>query len=144
MIDTRTAPYAAFLLRVGLGLLFLAHGLVLKVMTFTIPGTVGFFESIGYPGVFAYLVILGEIGGGILLIAGVYTRWIALALLPIMIGATLQHAGNGWVFSAQGGGWEFPAFWTALLVVQSLLGSGAFAVKVPALRTPVTGRRELA
>ncbi|ANC92078.1 DoxX family protein [Azospirillum humicireducens] len=142
MIDTRTAPYAAFLLRVGLGLLFLAHGLVLKVMTFTIPGTVGFFESIGYPGVFAYLVILGEIGGGLLLIAGVYTRWIALALLPIMIGATLQHAGNGWVFSAQGGGWEFPAFWTVLLVVQSLLGDGVFAVKVPALGTPAAGRHE--
>ncbi|MDR6769974.1 DoxX family protein [Azospirillum sp. BE72] len=144
MIDTRTAPYAAFLLRVGLGLLFLAHGMVLKVMTFTIPGTVGYFESIGYPGIFAYLVILGEIGGGLLLIAGVYTRWIALALLPIMIGATLQHVGNGWVFSAQGGGWEFPAFWTVLLVVQSLLGDGAFAVKLPALGTAAAGRRELA
>jgi putative oxidoreductase len=143
MIDNRTAPYAAFLLRVGLGVLFLAHGLVLKVMTFTIPGTVGYFESIGYPGIFAYLVILGEIGGGLLLIAGVYTRWIALALVPIMIGATLQHVGNGWVFSAQGGGWEFPAFWTVLLVVQSLLGDGAFAVKVPALGT-AAGRRELA
>ncbi|ALG70787.1 membrane protein [Azospirillum thiophilum] len=143
MIDIRTALYAAFLLRVALGMLFLAHGLVLKVLTFTIPGTVGYFESIGYPGAFAYLVILGEIGGGLLLIAGVYTRWIALALLPILIGATLQHAGNGWVFNAPGGGWEFPAFWTLLLVVQSLLGDGAFALKVPALNAPVC-RRELA
>lgn len=143
MIDIRTALYAAFLLRVALGMLFLAHGLVLKVLTFTIPGTVGYFESIGYPGAFAYLVILGEIGGGLLLIAGVYTRWIALALLPILIGATLQHAGNGWVFNAPGGGWEFPAVWTLLLVVQSLLGDGAFALKVPALNAPA-GRRELA
>ena len=143
MIDIRTALYAAFLLRVALGMLFLAHGLILKVLTFTIPGTVGYFESIGYPGAFAYLVILGEIGGGLLLIAGVYTRWIALALLPILIGATLQHAGNGWVFNAPGGGWEFPAFWTLLLVVQSLLGDGAFALKVPALNAPA-GRRELA
>lgn len=143
MIDIRTALYAAFLLRVALGMLFLAHGLVLKVLTFTIPGTVGYFESIGYPGAFAYLVILGEIGGGLLLIAGVYTRWIALALLPILIGATLQHAGNGWVFNAPGGGWEFPALWTLLLVVQSLLGAGAFALKVPALNAPA-GRRELA
>ncbi|MCG5239587.1 DoxX family protein [Azospirillum doebereinerae] len=140
-IDARTAPYAALILRVGLGLLFLAHGLVLKVMTFGIAGTVGFFESLGYPGVFAYLVILGEIGGGLLLIAGVYTRWIALALLPIMIGATLQHVGNGWVFNAPNGGWEFPAFWTALLAVQALLGDGAFAVKVPALNAPVTAAR---
>ncbi|MBP2300097.1 DoxX family protein [Azospirillum picis] len=136
MIDINTASYAAFLLRVGLGLLFLAHGLVLKVLTFTVSGTVGYFESIGYPGVFAYLVILGEIGGGLLLVAGVYTRWIALALLPILIGATLQHAGNGWVFNAPGGGWEFPLFWTLLLVVQSLLGDGAFALKIPAVNAP--------
>jgi putative oxidoreductase len=42
----------------------LAHGLLLKVFTFTIPGTVAYFQSIGYPGFFAYLVIAGEIGGG--------------------------------------------------------------------------------
>ncbi len=127
MIDMRTAPYAALALRVSLGLLFLAHGLLLKVFTFTIPGTVGFFESIDYPGFFAYLVILGEIGGGLALILGVQTRIIALALLPIMIGATVQHMGNGWLFSAPNGGWEFPARWTVLLFVQALLGDGAYA-----------------
>ncbi|MGC2855566.1 DoxX family protein [Novispirillum sp. DQ9] len=127
MIDSRTAPYAALLLRLGLGTLFLAHGLM-KVFVFTIPGTVGYFESIGYPGFFAYLVILAEVGGGLALISGLWARWIALALLPVMIGATLQHTGNGWVFSAPGGGWEFPAFWTVLLVVQALLGNGAHAL----------------
>jgi putative oxidoreductase len=132
MIDTRTAPYAALLLRVSLGVMFLAHGLLLKVFTFTVAGTVGYFESLGYPGFFAYLVILGEIGGGIVLILGAYTRTIALLLLPIMIGATLQHTGNGWVFSGKGGGWEFPVFWTAMLFVQALLGDGAYAWR-PAL-----------
>lgn len=127
MIDTRTAPYAALLLRVTLGVMLLAHGLLLKVFTFTIPGTVGYFESIGYPGFFAYLVILGEVGGGLALIAGVQTRVISLLLLPILIGATLQHAGNGWLFSSANGGWEFPAFWTVTLVVQALLGDGAYA-----------------
>jgi putative oxidoreductase len=127
MIDPRTAPYAALLLRISLGVLLLAHGLLLKVFTFTVPGTVGFFESIGYPGFLAYLVILGEIGGGLALILGLWTRPIALMLLPIMIGATLQHAGNGWLFTAPNGGWEFPAFWTVMLVVQALLGDGAFA-----------------
>lgn len=126
MIDTRTAPYAALLLRISLGILFLAHGLLLKVFTFSIPGTVGFFESIGYPGFFAYLVILGEIGGGLALILGLWTRPIVLLLLPIMIGATLRHTGNGWLFSAPNGGWEFPAFWTVMLAVQALLGSGAY------------------
>lgn len=127
MIDTRTAPYAALVLRLGLGTLFLAHGLM-KVFVFTIPGTVGYFESIGYPGFFAYLVILAEVGGGVALISGAWARWIALALVPVMIGATLQHVGNGWLFSAQGGGWEFPAFWTVLLGVQALLGNGAYAL----------------
>jgi len=127
MIDNRTAPYAALLLRLSLGIMLLAHGLLLKVFIFSVPGTVGFFESIGYPGFFAYLVILGEIGGGIALILGVWTRAISLLLLPILIGATLQHAGNGWLFSASGGGWEFPAFWTVALIVQALLGGGAFA-----------------
>jgi putative oxidoreductase len=127
MIDTRTAPYAALLLRVSLGTLFLAHGLVLKVLTFGIPGTVGYFQSLGFPGSFAYLVMLGEIGGGLALILGAYTRVISLLLLPIMIGATLQHVGNGWVFSGNGGGWEFPVFWTVLLFVQALIGDGAYA-----------------
>lgn len=127
MIDNRTAPYAALLLRISLGVLLLAHGLLLKVMTFTIPGTAAYFQSIGYPAVFAYLVILGEIGGGIALILGVCTRTISLLLLPIMIGATIQHLPNGWLFSAAKGGWEFPAFWTMMLIVQALLGPGAFA-----------------
>ncbi len=128
MIETKTAPYGALLLRVSLGILFLAHGLLLKVMTFGLAGTAGYFQSIGYPAAFAYLVILGEIGGGLALILGVYTRAISLLLLPIMIGATLQHLGNGWLFSAKGGGWEFPAFWTILLFVQALLGDGALAL----------------
>ena len=116
----------------SLGVMFLAHGLVLKVLTFTIPGTVGYFQSIGYPGALAYLVILAEIGGGLALILGIRTRLISLLLLPILIGATLQHTGNGWVFSNQGGGWEFPVFWTVALLVQALLGAGAYAVKLPA------------
>ena len=129
-IDNRTAPYAALLLRVTLGIAFLAHG-AMKVFVFTIPGTVGYFESIGYPGFLAYLVILAEVGGGIALIVGAYTRVISLLLVPVMIGALLQHAGNGWVFSNEGGGWEFPAMWLALLFVQAGLGDGAYAVKLP-------------
>jgi putative oxidoreductase len=134
MIDNRTAPYAALLLRASLGVLLLAHGLLLKIFTFGIPGTVGYFESIGYPGFFAYLVILGEVGGGIALILGFWTRAISLLLLPILMGATLQHLGNGWVFSGPNGGWEFPAFWMLTLIVQALLGDGAYAWRPSFLR----------
>lgn len=130
MIDTRTAPYAALLLRVSLGVMLIAHGLLLKVFTFTVPGTVGYFESIGYPGFFAYLVIAGEILGGIALVLGVWTRTVSLLMLPILIGATWQHVPNGWVFSAANGGWEFPAFWSVTLIVQALLGEGAYALRL--------------
>jgi putative oxidoreductase len=128
--ETKNAAHAALLLRVSLGTLFIAHGL-LKVLVFTIPGTVGYFQSIGYPGFFAYLVIVAELAGGTMLILGFYARYAALALIPILIGATLQHAGNGWLFSNAKGGWEFPAFWTVTLLVQALLGNGAYALTLP-------------
>lgn len=136
MIDHKTAPYAAFLLRVTSGALLIAHGL-LKVLVFTIPGTVGFFESQGFPGVFAYLTILAELGGGAALILGVATRLVALATIPVLLGAVSVHAGAGWLFSSEGGGWEFPAFWAVAQLVIALLGSGAYALKIPFLEAAI-------
>lgn len=133
MTNDQLAPWGAFVLRIGLGLALIAHGL-LKILVFTIPGTVGFFESIGYPGALAYLVIAGELGLGALLVAGLYVRAAALATLPIMIGAALVHLPNGWVFSNQGGGWEYPVFWAVALVAQALLGPGALALRGPVVR----------
>jgi putative oxidoreductase len=132
MNKIQSADLAALLLRLSMGALFVAHAL-LKVFVFTVPGTVQFFETLGYPGFFAHLTILAELGGGLLLIAGVATRWVSLGLVPVMVGALLVHLPNGWLFSAQGGGWEFPAFWAAALFVQALLGDGAFALRVPGL-----------
>src|SRR3546814_6194037 len=94
MIDNRTAPYAALILRVALGVMFLVHSLYLKVFVFTVAGTVGFFESLGLPGLFAYLTILAEIGGGIALILGFQTRLVALALIPVLLGAPWVHSGQ--------------------------------------------------
>ena len=127
MIDSRTAPYAAFVLRAALGLMFIAHAL-LKYAVFTLPGTVKFFESLGLPGPLAYATFLAELVGGALILAGVGTRWVALALVPVLLGATWAHAGNGWLFTAQGGGWEYPAFLAVSAIVQALLGDGKFAL----------------
>lgn len=134
MTDARP-DYAALLLRLSLGTMFIAHAL-LKVLVFTVPGTVQFFQSLGLPALLAYVTIAAELVGGALLILGVRTRWVALALVPIMLGATWAHIGNGWLFSAPKGGWEYPAFWTITLFVQSLLGDGAHA-----LRFGTAGRR---
>ena len=131
---TPNSDYAALILRVSSGALFIAHGLM-KVFVFTLPGTVGFFESLGLPGFLAYLTIIAEVGGGLALILGVATRAVSLALIPVLLGATWVHAGNGWVFSSEGGGWEFPLFWAIVQGAVALLGSGAYALKpsAPAL-----------
>lgn len=136
MIDSRTAPYAALVLRVALGVMFLAHGL-LKVLVFTLPGTVQFFESVGFPGFLAYVVTAAELGGGVLLILGIGARWVALASIPILLGAASVHFGNGWLFTAPKGGWEYPMFLAVAALAQALLGDGAYALKAarPALRT---------
>jgi putative oxidoreductase len=139
MIDVRTAPYAAFGLRVALGTMFIAHAL-LKYSVFTLPGTVQFFESLGLPGALAYATFWAELIGGALIIAGLGTRWVAAALVPILLGALWAHAGNGWLFTAKGGGWEYPAFLAATAIAQALLGDGKFALssllgRAPQLRT---------
>ena len=127
-IDNRTAPYAALVLRVSLGVMYIAHSLVLKYFIFTLPGTAQFFASLGLPGALAYVTFWAELIGGVLLVAGVGTRVVALALIPILLGATWVHAGNGWVFSAANGGWEYPVFLIAASLVLALLGNGRFAV----------------
>lgn len=134
MTDQNNAAYAALVLRLAAGIAFVAHGLT-KVLVFTIPGTVGFFDSLGIPGIFAYLTILAELGGGIALILGVAVRLVAALQLPVLLGAVWVHLGAGWMFSNEGGGWEFPAFWAAVQVAILLLGRGAFALKLPAVDT---------
>ncbi|MBV5266900.1 DoxX family protein [Pinisolibacter aquiterrae] len=128
MIPTST-DLAAFLLRIALGAMFLAHSLILKLFVFTLPGTARFFTSIGLPARSAYVVFVLEAIGGALLVLGVQVRWVSLILLPILLGATWAHAGNGWMFGYPNGGWEYPLYLALLALVQVLLGEGAFALQ---------------
>lgn len=128
MIDSRTVPFAALLLRVTMGVLFLAHAW-LKIAVFTPAGTAAFFGKLGLPPALAYAVIAAEGLGGLALILGVWTRIVALALVPILIGAIVTAHSTAFFFSAPGGGWEFPAFWAVTLVVQALIGDGAYALR---------------
>jgi putative oxidoreductase len=134
-----TAPYAALLLRVSLGVMFIAHSLWLKLFVFTLPGTAQFFGSIGLPPALAYVVFALEALGGVALVLGIATRAVALALVPVLLGATWAHAGNGWLFTNANGGWEYPLFLTLATVVQALLGDGAWALR-PTLRDVVPAR----
>lgn len=124
---TTNAEKAALINRLALGTMFIAHGL-LKVLVFTMPGSVQFFESVGFPGWTAYLVTFGEIIGGAAIVLGIRTRWFVAALIPVLLGTIYVHGGNGWVFSSPNGGWEYSAMLVVMSVVQILLGDGLFAL----------------
>lgn len=125
---TDNAALAALILRVSLGGLFLAHAW-LKLFVFTPAGTAGYFASLGFPAALAYVVIAAELLGGLALILGVYSRIVSLALVPILLGSIYApHGAAGFIFSNEGGGWEFPAFWAVALLVQALLGNGTLAL----------------
>lgn len=129
MLDERTVQdVGAALLRIALGVVFLAHSALLKLAIYGMPGTAQFFESLGLPGVLAYIVVCTEILGGSMLILGVQARWVALALTPILIGATWTHWPNGWLFTAANGGWEYPAYLTVMAVACFLIGDGRFVL----------------
>jgi len=121
------ADLGPFLLRVALGVVFLAHGL-LKVLVFTVPGTVAYFESLGLPGVLAHAVIAAEVAGGLALLAGLRTRLVAGGLAIVAFGSILGHAGNGWLFTNAGGGWEYPLLLAFATLALALSGPGAFAM----------------
>ena len=121
------------LLRVTLGIMFIAHSVVLKYFTFTLAGTAQYFASIGLPASLAYVVFAAEAVGGVLLVLGLYTRWVSLALIPVLLGALWVHAGNGWVFNAPNGGWEYPLFLIVISVVVAL------QAMVPAARPLAAG-----
>lgn len=127
MNDNHLAPYAATVLRLSLGTMWITHAL-LKLLVFTVPGFEQFLAGLGMPTFIAWPTVIAELLGGALILLGVHGRVVSLALLPVLAGALFAHAGNGWVFSNPNGGWEYPLFLMAMSVVHFLLGDGAAAV----------------
>jgi putative oxidoreductase len=123
------SDWGVLLLRLSLGIMFLAHSIVLKLLTYGLPGTAQFFVGVGLPGWLAYAIFAAEAVGGAMLVLGIQVRWVALVLSPILLGALFAvHAGNGWVFTNANGGWEYPAYLFILCVAQTLLGDGPFVL----------------
>ena len=128
-MNTRHAQLGALLLRLALGTVFIAHSVYLKLVVFGLPGTAQFFASVGLPGFLAYLVFGLEAVGGAALILGAYARIAALALVPVALGAAWVHLGAGWLFTNEGGGWEYPVFLAVALLAQFLIGDGALTLR---------------
>ncbi|MFM2475711.1 DoxX family protein [Celerinatantimonas sp. MCCC 1A17872] len=136
MIDNRTTPYAALLLRVVLGILFFAH-LGLKYFVFTPAGTAHFFESLGLPGALAYITMVWELLGAIALVLGIWPRLVAIVMIPVLLGAIVTvHGPAGFFFTDANGGWEYPAFWIVGLIVLALTGDGKYALKPTPIKVP--------
>lgn len=132
-------------LRLALGTMWLSHGLVLKLLTFGIAGLAGWLESVGLPGALAWPLTLAEIVGGVLILAGWHGRLVSTALIPILLGATWIHSGNGWVFTNAQGGWEYPVFLLLASITHVLLGDGAYAFArgdraLPRIAAPASAR----
>ncbi len=140
MTESARIDLAARLLRTGVGVMFIAHAL-LKYFVFTLPGTAQFFTSLGLPGALGYVTFAAELVGGAMLLTGVYTRLVALALIPLLIGATWAHAGNGWVFTAPNGGWEYPAFLTLASIIVAVLGDGTHSAVLANSFARIAGSR---
>ena len=138
-IEARIAKHTSLsplVLRVGLGLVFLAHAYA-KATIYTFAGTERFFEAFGFPGWTVYPVFAAELVGGIALIVGYRTRIVAPALIAVMLGALKPHLGNGWMFTNAGGGWEYVAFLIAALVAQTFAGAGEHSLDAAAARLVV-------
>ena len=127
-VDAKLAPYGVFVLRLGLGSMWIAHALF-KYFVITIPGLASWLGTQGLPVIFAWPLFIMELVGGIAILLGLYGRQVSLLLIPILLGATWIHFANGWVFSNQGGGWEYPIFLVIASLAYALMGDGVLAIK---------------
>ncbi|MDE2430847.1 MAG: DoxX family protein [Burkholderiales bacterium] len=139
MKEHHPADYGATLLRLSLGVMWIAHAL-LKLLVFTLPGTAQYFQSVGFPAFLAYPVFALELTGGVALVLGIYARQAALLLVPVMAAAASVHFANGWVHTSPGGGWEYPVFLVLASVVLWLIGDGVFTLRRSLLWTLSGGR----
>lgn len=128
IIDERLAPYGAFILRIGLGTMWIAHAM-LKWLVYTIPGFAAWLGTQGLSGAFAWPVFILILIGGVAIVLGFYGRYVALLLIPILMVITWTHYPNGWLHISPGGGWEFPVFLIVASLACGLVGDGAFAMK---------------
>jgi putative oxidoreductase len=125
------APYAHTFLRVLVGITFLLHGLP-KLQG--LAGFTGFLTSLGVPapGVFAFLVTALEVGGGLLLILGLGTRWVSLLfVIEMLVTTLLVKLPNAGFIAPQGGGSgaELDLLLLAAALILLTQGSGPLSIE---------------
>ncbi|WP_339146804.1 MULTISPECIES: DoxX family protein [unclassified Sutcliffiella] len=127
------------ILRVVLGLTFFVHGLA--KFQGGIENTVGWFDSIGLPGFFAYGVALLEIIGGIALVLGLFSRVVSGLIALLMVGAILKvKFAVGFLGNGQMAGYELDLAFLAMALFIVMNGSKAFALDQVILKSKETGK----
>ncbi len=127
------------ILRIVVGFIFFMHGL--DKFNGGIDGTAGFLGSLGIPlpTFMAILLIATELIGGIMLILGLFTRYVAVAeAIAMVVALVTVHSSNG--FSSQNGGYEYVLALIGASVALVLLGSGSLALD-NLLSPRLTGRQ---
>jgi putative oxidoreductase len=127
----RLADLAWLLLRLVVGLNLVPHGMQKAFGAFGGPGMEGFAGSLGkmgYPAptLFAWLVMLTELVGGVLIAIGFLTRPASAALLVFMIMAVITHWGRGFFWAT--GGFEYPLMWGVAALFFLIRGGGPYSV----------------
>ncbi len=128
--------FAATALRLALGIMILPHGLQKTLGWFGgygFKGTMGYLTTqVGAPWIFAFLAILAESVGGVMLIAGLGTRVAALGVGGVMLVAAAQHRSNGffmnWFGNQKGEGIEFHLLALGMVVALLILGGGKWSI----------------
>lgn len=129
-----SASLGLLVLRVVVGLIFVAHG-AQKIFEYTLPGTIGSFADMGVPlpEIAAPFVAFVELIGGALLALGLFTRPVGILLAIDMIVAIVAvHLPAGlWVGE---GGYEFVAVLGVAALALALTGAGRFSIDGAFLR----------
>jgi putative oxidoreductase len=127
-----TYDYASLILRVGLGAILIPHGMQKLFGMFAGPGMNNFIALLGklgypMPGFWGWAIALTEFVGGILLVLGLFTRPVALALLIFMLESTRFTSGMGGFFWTKGGA-EYSILLALCAVYFLIRGGGPYSL----------------
>lgn len=129
--------WSSLILRLVLGIVMFPHGLQKIVGAFGgfgFSATMDFFTTqLGIPSVLAFLVIMAESVGAMMLIVGFGGRVAAFGIACVMVGAIwLVHLPYGffmnWFGKQSGEGYEYHLLALAISMVLMIAGSGKWSV----------------
>ena len=118
------APYAAFVMRVAVGGVFLRHGI--NKFHEGIPAVATFLHSVHVPfaAIFAVIVVAVETIGAVCLLLGIFTRFWAACMAVEMVVAIVA------VKLQQGGSFELEALLLAGAITLVALGDGPLSLAI--------------